>query len=62
MKLRKHYSGMEVVNPNKGIHSQAVRALGLRRSRYVGLCKTHLGHVALAVAINVIQGKPPRLP
>ena len=32
-----------------------MRALGLRRSRYIGVCKTHLGHVALAAAINIIQ-------
>jgi transposase len=29
--------------------------MGLRRSRYFGLRKTHLGHVAIAAAINVIQ-------
>jgi transposase len=45
----RHRAGIE------GTHSQAVRALGLRRSRYIGLYKIHLGHVALAVAINVIQ-------
>jgi hypothetical protein len=45
----RHRAGIE------GLHSQAVRALGLRRSRSVGLCKTHLGHVALAAAITVIQ-------
>ncbi len=39
----------------EGTHSQGVRALGLRRSRYIGLPKTHLGHVATAAAINVIQ-------
>ena len=44
----RHRAGIE------GTHSQAVRALGLRRSRYLGLHKTHLGHVALAAAINVI--------
>jgi transposase len=32
-----------------------VRALGLRRSRYMGLRKTHLGHVAIATAVNLIQ-------
>jgi transposase len=32
-----------------------VRALGLRHSRYIGLRKTHLSHVALATAINLIQ-------
>jgi transposase len=45
----RHRAGIE------GIHSQAVRALGLRHSRYIGLRKTHLSHVALATAINLIQ-------
>jgi transposase len=30
-----------------------VRAFGLRRSRYRGLAKTHLQHVASAAAINL---------
>jgi transposase len=30
-----------------------VRAFGLRRSRYRGLAKTHLQHVATAAAINL---------
>jgi hypothetical protein len=45
----RHRAGIE------GTHSQAVRTMGLRRSRYVGLPKTHLGHVAIATAVNVIQ-------
>jgi len=45
----RHRAGIE------GTHSQAVRTMGLRRSRYIGLPKTHLGHVAIAAAINVIQ-------
>ncbi|TME09883.1 MAG: hypothetical protein E6I80_07365 [Chloroflexi bacterium] len=45
----RHRAGIE------GTHSQAVRTMGLRRSRYIGLRKTHLGHVAVATAINVIQ-------
>jgi transposase len=45
----RHRAGIE------GTHSQGVRALGLRRSRYIGLAKTHLGHLAIAAAINVIQ-------
>jgi transposase len=45
----RHRAGIE------GLHSQAVRALGLRRSRYIGLSKTHLGHVAIATAVNIIQ-------
>lgn len=36
----------------EGTVSQAVRAFGLRRSRYVGQAKTHLQMVATAVAIN----------
>ena len=37
----------------KGTLSQAVRAFGLRRTRYRGLAKTSLQHVATAVAVNV---------
>jgi transposase len=33
--------------------SQGVRALGLRRSRYIGLAKTHLQHLGIAAAINL---------
>jgi transposase len=45
----RHRAGIE------GTHSQAVRAMGLRRSRYIGLHKTHLAHVAIAAAVNAIQ-------
>jgi transposase len=45
----RHRAGIE------GIHSQGVRTLGLRRSRYIGLPKTHLGHIAIAAAINILQ-------
>lgn len=44
-----HRAGVE------GIHSQGVRTMDLRRSRYIGLPKTHLGHVAVAAAVNIIQ-------
>jgi len=37
----------------EGTISQGVRAFGLRRSRYRGLAKTHLQHVATAAAINL---------
>jgi transposase len=30
-----------------------VRAFGLRRTRFRGLAKTHLPHVAIAAAINI---------
>lgn len=35
--------------------SQAVRGFGLRRSRYLGLTKTHLQHVLTATAINLVR-------
>ena len=37
----------------EGTLSQGVRAFGLRRSRYHGLARTHLQHVATAAAINL---------
>jgi transposase len=37
----------------EGTISQAVRACGVRRSRYIGQPKTHLAHVLTAVAINL---------
>ena len=45
--LYKRRAGIE------GTLSQGVRAFGLRRTRYRGLAKTHLQHVAIAAAINV---------
>ena len=39
----------------EGCLSQGVRVCGLRRSRYVGLAKTHLQHVATAAALNVVR-------
>lgn len=39
----------------EGTFSQAVRAFDLRRTRYVGLAKTHLQHIATAAAINLTR-------
>jgi transposase len=39
----------------EGTLSQAVRAFELRRTRYIGLARTHLQHVATAVAINLVR-------
>jgi transposase len=39
----------------EGTHAQAIRRCGLRRSRYVGLAKTHLQHMITAVALNVVR-------
>jgi transposase len=36
----------------EGTISQGVRRCGLRRSRYVGLARTHLGHALTAAALN----------
>ena len=52
----------------EGCLSQAMRLGGLRRSRYVGLAKAHLQHVASAAALNVVrlnawlQGRPRATP
>jgi transposase len=37
----------------EGTLSQGVRAFGLRRTRYRGLAKTHLQHVAIAAAMHI---------
>lgn len=37
----------------EGTISQGVRTFDLRRTRYIGLAKTHLQHVATAAAINL---------
>jgi transposase len=39
----------------EGTLSQGVRAFDLRRSRYIGLARTHLQHILSAVAMNVVR-------
>jgi transposase len=39
----------------EGTLSQAVRGMGIRRSRYDGLQKTHLQHILTATAINLVR-------
>lgn len=39
----------------EGTISQGVRRCGMRRSRYVGLDRTHLGHVLTATALNFVR-------
>ena len=39
----------------EGTISQGTRASGLRRSRYCGLTKTHLQHLATAAAMNLVR-------
>ena len=51
----------------EGTLSQGVRAFELRRTRYIGLAKTHLQHIVIAVAINLarifnmLERVPPQL-
>ena len=37
----------------EGTISQGVRAFGMRQTRYRGLTKTHIQHIATAAAINL---------
>jgi len=39
----------------EGTLSQGTRAFGLRKTRYVGLAKTHLQHVVTAAAIDLVR-------
>lgn len=39
----------------EGCISQGVRAFGLRRSRYIGMAKTHLQHVLIATGMNLCR-------
>lgn len=39
----------------EGTLSRGVRSCGLRRSRYIGLAKVHLGNVLVALAINFLR-------
>ena len=39
----------------EGTQTLGVRGMGLRRARYDGLHKTHLQHVLIAVAINLVR-------
>lgn len=39
----------------EGTHSQGVRRCGLRQARYIGEAKTHLQHLLIAVALNVLR-------
>jgi len=39
----------------EGLISQGIRRCGLRRSRYIGLAKTHLQHILTAAAINLTR-------
>jgi len=39
----------------EGTHAQAISRCGLRRCRYVGLAKTRLQHILIAVAVNLVR-------
>ena|SRR5436305_1078696 len=48
--FKEHYADRAGI---EGTLSQGIRTFDLRRSRYIGLAKTHLQHVLIAVAINL---------
>jgi transposase len=50
--FKEHYAARAGI---EGTLSQAVRAFDMRRSRYIGLAKTHLQHILSAGAINVVR-------
>jgi transposase len=39
----------------EGTFAQGVRCMGLRHTRYIGLAKTHLQQIAIAVALNLVR-------
>ncbi len=39
----------------EGTIAQGVRSFDLRRSRYLGLAKTHLQHLMTAAAMNIVR-------
>ena len=45
--------GSSGISVGQALKARSHRAFGLRRTRYRGLAKTHLQHVATAAAINV---------
>ena len=58
-RLRLHDPEFRQLYPNRagieGTFSFALRMAGLRRSRYIGLLKTHLQHIFIAIAINLLR-------
>lgn len=50
--FKQHYDARAGI---EGTISQAVRVTDLRRSRYIGLAKTHLQHLLCATAINLYR-------
>jgi transposase len=50
--LQEHYAKRAGI---EGTLSQGVRAFDLRRSRDIGLAKTHLQHILMAAAINLVR-------
>jgi transposase len=44
----------------EGTHAQGLRRCGLRQSRYIGLARTHVQHLATAAALNFVRlGEQP---
>jgi transposase len=52
VEFKEHYADRAGI---EGTLSQGMRAFDLRRSRYIGLAKTHLQHILIATAINLVR-------
>ena len=50
--FQEHYAARAGI---EGTLSQGVRAFGMRRSRYIGLARTHLQQVLIATAMNLVR-------
>lgn len=49
---------LQIYHQRAGVEStlsQGVRRTCLRRSRYIGLAKTHLQHILIAAALNLVR-------
>lgn len=49
---------LKIYNQRAGVEatlSQGIRRTSLRRSHYIGLAKTHLQHILIATALNLIR-------
>jgi hypothetical protein len=46
---------MRCARGSKRRFRKRVRAFGMRRSRYIGFAKTHLHHLGIAAAINLVR-------
>jgi transposase len=51
--ISRAFSLRQTTTTQTKVVSEGIRAHGMRRSRYIGLQRTHLAHVLTAAAINL---------